>query len=133
MKYVDTDVFLYWALDHSEYGETATQLLRHIELNEKACTCALSLQLVDGVLSDLELEDYDFAQLVMTLEKIRNLRIEPLAEKTLIQSAKVRDELEVPMDVAVGIVVAGERKANAVYSNNLAWEKSPLTRLFDSP
>lgn len=133
MKYVDTDVFLYWALDHSEYGETATKLLRHVELNEKACTSALALQLADGVLSELDLEDYDFAQLVMTLEKIRNLRIEPLTEKTLIQAAKVRDELQIPMDVAVGIVTAGERKADGVYSNNLAWEKGPLPRLFNTP
>lgn len=130
MKYVDTDVFLYWALDHAEFGNTATQVLRHIELNEKACTSSLTLYLIDGVLGDLEPDDYDFAQLVHTLEKIRNLKIEPLTEKTLKSAAAVRDELEVPLDVATGIVVATDKKADAVYSNNADWEKGPLPRLF---
>ncbi len=133
MKYVDTDVFLYWTLDHADHGETATKLLRHVELNEKACTSALSLYLADGVLKEMELEDYDFAQLVHLLEKIRNLRIEPLTEKTLTGAATVRDELDVPLDIAAGIVVAKERKADAVYSNNAAWEKGPLPRLFKNP
>ena len=130
MKYVDTDVFLYWALDHAEFGDTATRLLRHIELNEKACTSSLSLYLMDGVLSQLDAPDYDFAQLVHTLEKIRNLKIEPLTEKTLMGAATVREELDVPLDVAAGIVVATDRKADGVYSNNADWEKGPLPRLF---
>lgn len=133
MKYIDTDVFLYWALDHQDHGESATRLLRHIELNEKAVTSSVTLYLMDGVLSEMDLEDYDFAQLVHTLEKIRNLRIEPLTEKHLMSAAAVRDELDVPLDVAAGIVVASERKADAVYSNNPAWEKGPLPRVFKKP
>jgi PIN domain nuclease of toxin-antitoxin system len=130
VKYVDTDVFLYWALDHAEFGQTATAILRHIELNEKACTSTLSLYLIDGVLSDLDLPDYDFAQLVHTLEKIRNLKIEPLSDKTLLSAATIKEELDVPLDVAAGIVIAGDRKADAVYSNNADWEKGPLPRVF---
>jgi predicted nucleic acid-binding protein len=130
LKYVDTDVFLYWALDHPDHGETATRLLRHIELNEKAVTSALSLFLVDGVLGELDLPDYDFGLLLAALEKLRNLRVEPVTEKILFEAAKVRGDLDVPLDVAVGIVVARDRKADAVYSNNAAYEKGPLPRRF---
>lgn len=130
MKYVDTDVFLYWALDHPDHGEAATRLLRHVELNEKACTSSLALYLMDGVLRSLEPDDYDLGRLLATLEKLRNLRVEPLTEKTLLEAARVRGDLDIPLDVAVGLVVARDRKADAVYSNNGAYEKGPLPRRF---
>jgi predicted nucleic acid-binding protein len=130
MKYVDADVLVYWALDHPEHGETATRLLRHIEVNEKACTSALSLYLFDAVLAELEVPDYDLGRFLDELQRIRNLRIEPLTERHHEKAAPVRRELDVPLDVAIGLVVAQEKKADAVYSNQAAWEKTPLPRRF---
>lgn len=130
MKYVDTDVLVYWALDHPEHGETATRLLRHIELNEKGVTSALSLTLFDGVLGSLDLPDYDLSKLLDELDRLRNLRVEPLTEKVVARATAVRRELKVPLDVAVGIVVAEDRRADAVYSNNAAYDKGPLPRRF---
>lgn len=130
MKYVDTDVLVYWALDHPEHGETATRLLRHIEVNEKACTSALSVYLFDGVLADLGTEGYDLGRFLDEVGKIRNLRIEAVNEKHYQRAAEIRRELDVPLDVAVGLVVAQDKKADAVYSNQAAWDKGPLPRRF---
>lgn len=130
MKYVDTDVLVYWALDHPEHGETATRLLRHIEVNEKACTSALSVFLFDSVLRDVAPKEYGLDRFLDELAKVRNLRIEALNEKHYVKAAEVRRELDVPLDIAIGLIVAQEKKADGVYSNQAAWDKGPLPRLF---
>ena len=37
MKYLDADVLIYWATDHPKHGETATKIVKHVELNLGAC------------------------------------------------------------------------------------------------
>lgn len=126
-------MLIYWATDHPAHGETATKILRHVELNEKACTSALSLYLFDTVLSRLDLEEYDLQAFLGSVAGLRNLRIEPVNEKTYLRAAEVKRELGVPLDVAVGIVVAQDRKADAVYSNNPDFDSGPLPRIFAPP
>lgn len=133
MKYVDTDVLVYWATDHPEHGDTATKILRHIELNEKGCTSALSLYLFDTVLANLDIEDYDFGAFLSALGDLRNLKLEAVNEKVYARAADVKRELDVPMDVAVGIVVATDRKADTIYSNNPDYDKGPVRRVFRAP
>lgn len=130
MKYVDADVLVYWALDHPEHGETATRLLRHIEVNEKACISALSVYLFDSALSQLAPEEYELGRFLDEVDKVRNLRVEALNAKHYQKAAEVRRELGVPLDIAIGIVVAQEKKADGVYSNQSAWDLGPLPRLF---
>lgn len=130
MKYVDTDVLVYWATDHPDHGDTATRLLKHIELNEKAVTSALALYLFDQVLDELAIDGYDLETFLNQLGKLRNLRIEPVTGETLRRAAQVRRELDVPLDVAVGLIVAKDRRADAVFSKNAAYDKGDLPRRF---
>lgn len=130
VKYIDTDVLVYWATDHAEHGDAATRLLRHIELNEKAVTSALSIYLFDAALAPLGIEDYDLGSFLDQVAKLRNLKVEALNPSIYRSAVRLRSELDVPLDVAVGIATARAKKADGVFSNNPAYDKGPLPRRF---
>lgn len=128
MKYVDTDVFVYWATDHPKFGQRATEILRHVELNEKAVTSTLSLWLFHKVMRDHQ--SYSLRSFVDQLTRLRNLKIVPLDADTLAEASDLMRERNLPEEVAVAAAVARERGADAVYSTNPEFDRTELKRVF---
>lgn len=128
MKYVDADVFLYWATDHPQYGQRATEILRHIELNEKAVTSSLTLWLFHRVMRDHNA--YSLRSFVDQLTRMRNLKIVPLDAATLAQASDLMRDRNLPDEVAVAVVVAKAKGADAVYSTNKDFDRTDVKRVF---
>jgi predicted nucleic acid-binding protein len=128
MKFVDADVFVYWATDHPEHGRRATQILRHIELNEKAVTSTYTLWLFDKVMQGAE--GYSLRSFLDQVERIRNLKIIPLEADHLREAAEARTKQGLPMEVAVAYAVARDRGATAIYSTNTVYDRTDLRREF---
>lgn len=128
MKYVDTDVFVYWATDDAEHGARATDILRHVELNEKAVTSALTFWVFNNVMR--EHNGYSLKSFLDQVTRIRNLRIIPLDEDALAQAGELAKEKRVNPAVAVAGVVAKEKGADAVYSRNAEFDRLGLKRVF---
>lgn len=128
MHYVDADVFLYWATDHDEHGARATEILRHIELNEKAVTSVFTLWLFDRVMK--ETDGYSFRVFLDQVQKIRNLKIISLEIDHLVEAEEARKKYGLDLDAAVSYAVARDRGCRAIYSTNGAYEKTDLKREF---
>lgn len=124
MHYVDADVFLYWATDHPEHGERATEILRHIELNEKAVTSTFTLWLFDRVMHDTE--GYSFRAFLDQVQKIRNLKVLALETDHLADAEDARKKYGLPMETAVAYAVARDRGCRAIYSTNDAYKATDL-------
>lgn len=128
MKYIDTDVFVYWATDHPTRGERATQIIRHIELNEKAITSALTLWLFDNVMRDHE--GYSLRLFVDQVTQLRNLKVIPLEADQLVDAQERARENRLSPHVALAWVVADSKGADAVYSTNDEFDRTKLRREF---
>jgi predicted nucleic acid-binding protein len=128
VKYVDTDIFVYWATDHPEHGKRATEILRHVELNEKAVTSALSLWLFHKVMRNAQ--GYSLAAFLEQVTRLRNLRIVPLDSDAFKDAAESAKKFGVSEEVAVAYSVAKDRGADMAYSTNPEFDKTDLKRVF---
>lgn len=128
MKYIDTDVFVYWATDHPQHGARATEILRHVELNEKAVTSALTFWIFNNVMKDQE--NYSLKPLLDQVDRMRNLKVVALDTATLAEASAVVRDRKVSPEVAVAAVVAQKKGADAVYSTNAQFERAGLKRVF---
>lgn len=128
MKYVDTDVFVYWATDHAEHGKRATEILRHVELNEKAVTSTLSLWLFNKVMRNAQ--NYTLSGFLTQVTKLRNLKFVGLDVDVLQEAAEAAKKYSLSEEVAVAYAVAKDRGADAVYSTNPEFDRTDLKRLF---
>lgn len=128
MKYVDTDVFIYWATDHPKHGQRATEILRHVELNEKAVTSALNIWLFHKVMRDTN--GYSLRSFVDQISQMRNLKIVALDGDILARASDVMREKHVSEEVAVAAVVAKDRGADTIYSTNAEFDRTDLKRTF---
>ena len=128
MKYIDSDVFVYWATDHPEHGKRATEILRHVELNEKAVTSALSLWLFHKVMRGAQ--NYTLNAFLDQITRMRNLRFVPLDPDVMRDAADAIKKFAVPEEVAVAYAVAKERGADVIYSANKDFDKTDIKRVF---
>lgn len=128
MKYVDTDIFVYWATDHPEHGKRATEILRHVEVNEKAVSSALTLWLFHKVMRGAQ--NYTLQGFLDQVTRFRNLRFVALDSDVLRDSAEAMKKFGVPEEVAVAYAVAKDRGADAVYSTNVEFDKTDMKRVF---
>lgn len=128
MKYVDSDVFVYWATDHPEHGKRATEILRHIELNEKAVSSTLSVWLFHKVMRNAQ--NYTLTSFLNQVTRLRNLKFVALDVDLLRDAATAAKEHGLSEEVAVAYAVAKDRGADAVYSTNPEFDKTDLKRVF---
>lgn len=128
MKYVDTDVFVYWATDHPQHGRRATEILRHIELNEKAVSSSLSLWLFHKVMRNAQ--GYSLMAFLDQVTRLRNLKFAPLDADTLHDAAEAAKRFSVGEETAVAYAVAKDRGADSVYSTNPEFDRTDLPRTF---
>lgn len=128
MKYVDADVFVYWATDHPEHGKRATEILRHIELNEKAVTSTLTVWLFHKVMRNAQ--NYTLTSFLNQVTRLRNLKFVALDVDGLRDAAEAAKQYNLSEEVAVAYAVAKDRGADAVYSTNPEFDKTDLKRVF---
>lgn len=128
MRYIDTDVFVYWATDHPEHGQRATEILRHVELNEKAVTSALTFWIFNNLMRDHP--GYSLRLLLDQVTRLRNLKVVPLETDALGDAADLAKEKGVSLATALAAVIAKERGADAVYSRNAEFDRTGLRRTF---
>ena len=128
MKYVDTDVFLYWATDDPQHGARATQILRGIETNEKAVTSVLTFWVFNNLMKAHP--SYALTTFLEHVQQIRNLRIAPLDDETLAKADELSRGKSVSLAVAVAATVAQEKGCDGVYSLNPEFDKTALRREF---
>lgn len=128
MKYVDTDIFVYWATDHPEHGKRATEILRHIEVNEKAVSSALSLWLFHKVMRGAQ--NYTLQAFLDQVTRFRNLKFVPLDVDLLRDAGEAAKQFGVGEEVGIAYAVAKDRGADAVYSTNHEFDKTDIKRVF---
>lgn len=128
MKYVDTDIFVYWATDHPEHGKRATEILRHIEVNEKAVSSALSLWLFHKVMRGAQ--NYTLQAFLDQVTRFRNLKFVPLDVDLLREAGEAAKQFGVGEEVGIAYAVAKDRGADAVYSTNHEFDKTDIKRVF---
>ena len=128
MKYVDTDIFVYWATDHPEHGKRATEILRHVELNEKSVSSALSIWLFHKVMRGAQ--NYTLNAFLDQVTRFRNLRFVPLDPEVMRDAAEAMKRFAVTEEVAVAYAVAKDRGADVIYSNNPEFDKTDIKRVF---
>lgn len=121
-------MFVYWATDHPTHGRRATEILRHVELNEKAVSCALTLWLFNKVMRGTQ--NYTFQAFLDQVIRLRNLKFVSLDTDLLRDAAEATKKFGVNEDVAVAYAVAKDRGADAVYSTNAEFDKTDLRRSF---
>jgi predicted nucleic acid-binding protein len=130
LKYLDADVLIHWATDHPKHGETATKIVKHIELNEKACTSALALYLFHLTLDRSGAEGYDVTKFFKEIGRLRNLKVLPVDFEALERGARAAKTFGVSLETGIQYVVAKEKGAEAVYSTNVEFDKTDLPRRF---
>lgn len=128
MKYVDTDIFVYWATDHPEHGKRATEILRHVELNEKSVSSALSIWLFHKVMRGAQ--NYTLTAFLDQITRFRNLRFVPLDPEVMRDAAEAMKRFAVSEEVAVAYAVAKDRGADVIYSSNTEFDKTDIKRVF---
>lgn len=128
MKYVDTDIFVYWATDHPEHGKRATEILRHIEVNEKAVSSALSLWLFHKVMRGAQ--NYTLQAFLDQVTRFRNLKFVPLDVDLLRDAGEAAKQFGVGEEVGIAYAVAKDRGADAIYSTNHEFDKTDIKRVF---
>ena len=76
---------------------------------------------------------YELSAFIQEIGKLRNLRVEPVGMEHLRRADPLRRELQIPLDVAVGLIIAKDKRADGIYSNNPAYDRGPLPRGFEKP
>lgn len=130
MKYLDSDVLIYWATDHPKHGEAATKILKHVETGEKAVTSALTLYLFHLTLDRNGAKDYDVLTFLKEIARLRNLRVVPLEPDLLERGARAARTFGVGLETGIHYAVAKEKGCEAVYSTNHEFDKTDLPRRF---
>lgn len=128
MKFLDWGILAYWALDHPKFGEKATKILKHIELSERAVTTALDLFILDASLRQSAIEGYAFPKVLAEVERLRNLRVEPVDDGLLRRGSEAAARFGVPLEIGLGYACARTREADAVYSFEPSWDRTDLPR-----
>lgn len=128
VKYIDTDVFVYWATDHPEHGQRATEIIRRIETNEKAVTSALSFWTFNNLMRGQN--GFSLRLFLDQVKRLRNLRIVPLDAETLAAASDLVREKKLTPHVAVAAAVAKAKGADAVYTTNPEYDRAGIKRTF---
>jgi predicted nucleic acid-binding protein len=128
VKYIDTDVFVYWATDHPEHGQRATEIIRRIETSEKAITSALSFWTFNNLMRTQN--GFSLRLFLDQVKRLRNLRIIALDADTLAAAGDLVREKNLSPHVAVAAAVAKAKGADAVYTTNSEFDRVGLKRTF---
>lgn len=116
-RFVDTNIFLYAILSHSEYGETVREILDAIEAGEAAVTSTLVLCEIAWVLESMGRQ----GKIKPTLEKILsfgNLEVADLDSDDLLVGANYMALYRLDFNDGVNIAIMERMGITEAYSND---------------
>lgn len=129
MNYIDVNVFVYWLTGDPDFGETATRIIRGIELGEKAFTSALTLWQLH-ILLKKESQNYSEKILVEKIGKLKNLIIVPLTLEVFEEAVVYQKEVGLDLEDSIHFAVASRFGAAIIYSNDTDFGNLPIERKF---
>ncbi len=129
MNYVDVNVFVYWLTNHPDFGETATTIIRGIELGEKAATSALTLWQLH-ILLKKESKNYSERMLIEEMSKLKNLSILPLTLKDF-KNALAYQRKGLDLEDSLHYATANRVNAAFIYSNDTDFDNLSIRRKFE--
>lgn len=130
MNYIDVDVFFYWLTDDPDFGEIATNIIRRIELGEKAFTSALTVWQLHIILKK-ESKDYSEKVLIEKISNLKNLTIVTLTLKGLEDAVTYQNELGLDLEDSLHYAVAESVGAAFIYSNDSDFDNVCIKRKFE--
>jgi len=116
-RFVDTNIFIYSATSHPQFGETARRILERIEQGEKAITSTLVLCEVAWVLEAMGKQ----GDIKPTLEKIlsyENLEVVGFDQDELIDGANNMSLYGIDFNDGINIAVIAKTGVFEAYSND---------------
>lgn len=116
-RFIDTNIFIYAATGHPQFGETARRILARIEAGEQATTTTLVLCEVAWVLESMGRQ----ADILSTLEKIlsyRTLTVEGIGADDLLLGARNATMYGIDFNDGVNVAVMERLGINQVYTND---------------
>lgn len=131
MKYVDVNVFVYWLNAHPKFGETATGIIERIESREKAVTSSLTPWLLHAIFKKSEAKGYSHSLLIEKLSRIVNLHFVPLDVEAYRKASTLSGKYRLDFEDAIHLAVALDYGADAIYSNDEDFDRTPIKRVFE--
>ena len=116
-RFVDTNIFIYSATNHPQFGKTARQILERIEKGEEAITSTLVLCEVAWVLEAMGKQ----SSIKPTLEKIlsyKNLEIAEFNQDDLLVGANNMRLYGIDFNDGINIAIMAKAGAYEAYSND---------------
>ena len=116
-RFVDTNIFIYSATNHPQFGKTAKQILERIEKGEETVTSTLVLCEVAWVLEAMGKQ----SSIKPTLEKIlsyKNLEITGFNQDDLLLGANNMRLYGVDFNDGINIAIIAKTGAYEAYSND---------------
>ncbi|MBU7012795.1 MAG: type II toxin-antitoxin system VapC family toxin [Theionarchaea archaeon] len=129
MNYIDVNVFVYWLTNDRDFGETATTIIRGIELGEKASTSALALWQLH-ILLKKESKNYSERMLTEKISKLKNLSILPLILKDF-RDALAYQKMGLDLEDSLHYDTANRVDAAFIYSNDTDFDNLSIERKFE--
>lgn len=129
MNYIDVNVFVYWLTNDPDFGETATTIIRGIELGEKAATSALTLWQLH-ILLKKESKNYSERMLTEKIRKLKNLSILPLTLKDF-RDALAYQKMGLDLEESLHYATANRVDAAFIYSNDTDFDNLSIERKFE--
>ncbi len=131
MRYVDANVFVYWLNGHPEFGETSTGIIERIESGEKAVTSSLTPWLLHAVFKKTRAKGYSHSLLMEKLSRIMNLHFAPLDADAYTKASALTGKYRIDFEDAIHLAVALDYGADAIYSNDMDFDRTPIKRVFE--
>ncbi len=133
--YIDTNIFIYWLVNHPVFGEKAYQWVKRVEEAPKSkyVTSALTIyQILVTVagLTNKNLRDQLVEDIVNAITSLRGLTIIPLTKKDIIQAISLMGEYRLDYEDALHLATALRSKAKEMISNDQDFDRTPLKRRF---
>jgi predicted nucleic acid-binding protein len=116
--FLDTNLFIYAALDHPELGETSRGILRRIEEGEEALTSTLVLCEVAWVLEARGVQG-DIKAMLEKILSYRSIRVVPVEADDLLVGATYMDQYGLDFNDAVNLAIMERCRVTKVYTNDM--------------
>ncbi len=135
-KYVDVNVFVYWLGAHPTLGGKAKNWVREIEKASRGSYVTSSLTVYEVLvilagLTEHSLRDEEFVGKVLkAILSLHGLEVVPVLHEDYSRAFELMREYGLDFEDSIHLAVALREKAVKIVSNDMDFDKTPLTRVF---
>jgi len=135
-NYVDVNVFVYWLGAHPTLGGKAKEWIRRIEEAPKGSyiTSSLTVYEVLVILAGLtghSLGDRGFVGKVLeAIFSLHGLEVIPVLREDYSRAYELMEKYRLDLEDSIHLATALREKAAKIISNDIDFNKTPLTRIF---